>query len=887
MRIILTHEHADFDAIGALLGASLLDENALPVLPRQINRNVRAFLNLYGVELPFTEIQDLASEPITSVTLVDTQSLVTIKGMKRNSPVHVIDHHPIRPNLPENWTAHTDVTGACSSIFVEQLSEQNLHLNLIPATLLLIGIYEDTGSLMYAGTTPRDLNAAAYLLEQGASIKIATDYLNQALSPIQRRLYDTLLTQAESLTIQSQNIVITRAETNDFTEEISSIAHKLRDLLDPDALFLLVKTGEGIRLITRSTTDKINVGLISAHFGGGGHDRAATALIQSNDIYPDLNAVYTELVKILPRYIHPSIKVNQIMSQQPMILSPQVSAQEASQLMQRFGYEGYPVISDGKVVGLLTRRAVDRAIAHKLNLPTSSLMEVGDISIQPEDSIERLKQVMSESGWGQIPVVSSENKKIVGIVTRTDLLKTLIGNQTQLPGEHNIGSRLNAALPASRLLLLKKIATEASKNHLAIYIVGGFVRDLLMNRPSLDYDLVVEGDAVILGKSLAKQFGGRIVSHRRFGTAKWWINEIRTQLAKTLDDNGSLLPDDFPESIDLISARTEYYDHPTALPSVERSSIKLDLHRRDFTINTLALRLDGNHYGELYDHWGGLNDLRHGLVRVLHSLSFVDDPTRMLRAVRFEQRFKFRIETRTLQLMDEARTILHHVSGQRLQHEINLILMEEKSGEIFSRMKELGLLSSIQPELDWLVDDTTIFTTILNKQPDPEWNLPGTYSMFSYRQFLGYLIWLSRFPLDKLKEICTKLRLPTKLIKSLLGANSLWNEAFSLVDQPPSKIVSYLEKIPLIAIYAIYLTYPASEVRLMLDKYSREWRNMRPSINGQILRERNIAPGRIYQNILDRIRAAWLDGEIKSIEEENHLLGKLLKDFSDISNYGN
>jgi tRNA nucleotidyltransferase (CCA-adding enzyme) len=408
-----------------------------------------------------------------------------------------------------------------------------------------------------------------------------------------------------------------------------------------------------------------------------------------------------------------------------------------------------------------------------------------------------------------------------------------------------------------------------------------------MNRPSLDYDLVVEGDAVILGKSLAKQFGGRIVSHRRFGTAKWWINEIRTQLAKTLDDNGSLLPDDFPESIDLISARTEYYDHPTALPSVERSSIKLDLHRRDFTINTLALRLDGNHYGELYDHWGGLNDLRHGLVRVLHSLSFVDDPTRMLRAVRFEQRFKFRIETRTLQLMDEARTILHHVSGQRLQHEINLILMEEKSGEIFSRMKELGLLSSIQPELDWLVDDTTIFTTILNKQPDPEWNLPGTYSMFSYRQFLGYLIWLSRFPLDKLKEICTKLRLPTKLIKSLLGANSLWNEAFSLVDQPPSKIVSYLEKIPLIAIYAIYLTYPASEVRLMLDKYSREWRNMRPSINGQILRERNIAPGRIYQNILDRIRAAWLDGEIKSIEEENHLLGKLLKDFSDISNYGN
>jgi len=155
----------------------------------------------------------------------------------------------------------------------------------------------------------------------------------------------------------------------------------------------------------------------------------------------------------------------------------------------------------------------------------------------------------------------------------------------------------------------------------------------------------VEGNAINLAKALEKHFGGRMVSHSRFGTAKWQMAEIRAELIHRLPGNGPFDPADLPESLDLISARTEFYEYPTALPTVERSSIKLDLHRRDFTINTLALRLDGRHYGDLYDYWGGLNDLKRGAVRVLHSLSFVDDPTRMLRAVRFEQRFGFQIET--------------------------------------------------------------------------------------------------------------------------------------------------------------------------------------------------------------------------------------------------
>ncbi len=177
----------------------------------------------------------------------------------------------------------------------------------------------------------------------------------------------------------------------------------------------------------------------------------------------------------------------------------------------------------------------------------------------------------------------------------------------RFPGGSTWQTGSNSALPAARLALLKTVASQAHELHQAAYIVGGFVRDLLLDRPSQDFDVVVEGDAISLGQALSQRFGGRIVAHGRFGTAKWWIANQRDALAASLDNGLLLDARDLPESLDLISARTEFYEYPTALPTVERCSIKLDLHRRDFTINTMAVRLDGRHYGELYDYWGGLN----------------------------------------------------------------------------------------------------------------------------------------------------------------------------------------------------------------------------------------------------------------------------------------
>lgn len=892
MRIILTHEQADFDALGALLAAYLLDESSIPVLPRRINRNGRAFLTFYGAELPFVDPRDLPAEPIDQVLLVDTQSLITLKGLGAHTRIRVIDHHATRPDLPADWQLTLARTGACTTLLVDLLQEQNNNLITIPqATLLLLGIYEDTGSLTYGSTTARDARAAAYLMEQGANLSLLTDFLNPPLSPQQLLIYEKLLQSSQSLSINGQNVVIGCADASEVTDEISSVAHKLRDTLDPDALFLLVETGEGIRLIARSTTDQINVSAIAAVFGGGGHERASAALIHPSGENA-LEENRQRLVRLLPDYIIPAITVGQIMSRRPRLLTPRTPAEEAAQLMGRYGYEGYPVVQDGQVIGLLTRRAVDRAISHKLNLNASSLMEAGKVTIHPNQSIDHLQHVMADSGWGQIPVVDPVSNEIIGIVTRTDLLKTM-APKTGAPARQNIARQLEAVLPPTRLALLKAVAAEASNRHNGIYIVGGFVRDLLLERPGLDFDLVVEGDAIALAHILAASLGGRVVSHGRFGTAKWHIIEDRDTIARNLAASAAQVdpstnppfrfePADLPESLDIISARTEYYEHPTALPTVERSSIKLDLQRRDFTINTLALRLDGRHYGELHDYFGGLVDLNRKLVRVLHSLSFIDDPTRLLRAVRFERRFNFSIEQRTLDLMGEARTMLRQVSGERLHHELDLIMAEEQAASMLDRLEALQILPALYADLHWDPGKAGSLPDPQSLKSAADWNLPESLAGLSRLQIVRYLAWLAYLPESVFSGVCQRLKLHGGLVQVLKQARDLLKDLPSLDEKPVSQVVRRLDKVSLMAIFGVYLLINDEKQRDRLRQYATDWRKVMPATDGHVLELRGLPPSPTYHVILNTLRDAWLDGKIRSDKEEQAFLDQIIHQITEI-----
>jgi len=868
MHIILTHEQADFDAVASLMGAYLLCDSAIPVLPRRLNRNVRAFLALYGVELPFVDPRDLPNEPINDVTLVDTQSMVSVKGMGPKTRVQVIDHHPSRDGLPDDWDVTSVEIGATTTLIVEAMRERDGVLSPIQSTLLLLGIYEDTGSLTYSRTSGRDLRAAAYLLDHGANLQIASNFLNHPLSHEQQLLYDHLRSSAKHINIHGHTIVVACGEAGKLEEELSSIAHKLRDLLDPDALFLLITTRGGVQLIARSTSDNIDVAAVSARFGGGGHMRAAAGLIRNRE----LREVCKSLESILPEYVQPAITVSQIMSLDPQLLSPKTPVDEAARRMQRYGYEGYPVVEAGKVVGLLTRRAVDRALAHKLNLTAASLMEAGGYFVHPGDSVERLQRLVTETGWGQIPVVEPGSGDIVGIVTRTDLLKTLTP-QRALPGRINLSERLEITMPPVPLKLLKLIAEQASKQRAALYIVGGFVRDLLLELPSVDFDLVVEGDAIDLARSLAQMHGGRVTSHARFGTAKWHLDNQTAGLGSDLEKTGL-------NSIDLVSARTEFYTYPTAMPTVERGSIKLDLHRRDFTINTLALRLDGNHYGNLFDYWGGLNDLNDGLVRVLHSLSFVDDPTRILRAVRFEKRFSFRIGDRTLDLMLEARTLIERLSGDRIRHELNHILDLPQANRIIRRLNELSLLTDIHPELTWDEWLEERIRELEGLSPGEEWDLSDTDDGPDLKRNLAYVIWLIRLSSDQARSAAKRLKLSADLVRAVQSACQLWQECSKLSKATPSGAVSILDEAHPLARYALYLAAPDNKVKESIYHYINDWKKVAPEIDGHYLKELGIQPGPVYRTILGKLRSAWLDGLITSAEEEKILLEKILHQLS-------
>ncbi len=882
MRIILTHDQADFDAVASMLGALLLDPGAIALLPRAINRNAREFINTYKSDLGYTNSHKLPSEPVEHITLVDTQSLITLKGMSGTTLVQVIDHHPRKQGVDASWQVEITHTGACTTLLVEKIKEKSLPVSTIQATMLLLGIYEDTGSLSYSSTSARDLCAAGYLLDQGADLQKVAEFLNPPLTASQQVLYDRIMQTLETHLVQNQTIITAMANATDINDEISSVAHKLRDFLDPEALLLMVLTKQGIRLVARATTDAVNVSRIAAHFGGGGHARASSALIRpEGKLSPEefqrlLEKTYLEMISILDKHVKPLITVRHIMSKNPLILTPDTPVDEVARLMRRYGFEGYPVVVNGTIVGLLTRRNVDRALTHQLSVPASSLMDAGNIFVYPDDSMETLEKVMISSGWGQIPVIDPQNGEVVGIVTRTDLIKSR-SSEKATPSQEAIIQKLKKAVPASRYVLLKIIAQKAESLNLPIFIVGGFVRDLLLGRKSLDFDIVVEGDAIFFMKMLVKSFGGRSVSHNRFGTAKWYLADDKHQIAQKLSDSTVIDPNELPEHLDFITARTEFYTHPAALPIVESSGIKMDLHRRDFTINTLALRLDGDNFGKIFDFWGGLDDLRDKKIRILHALSFVDDATRLLRAVRFEQRFGFVIEERTLALMADSLPLISEMTGIRLLHEIELIISEAYAIKMFRRLDGLNILNAIYPALTWDTKIENRFTS-LNHMEDPlPWQIISPIGQLTLRQALGMIYLLMDKKIAELDAIAERLKVKRPLIEAVRQVNKLVAELDTLAIKPPSQIAQRLSKISHLAIFTAYTILQSEAQKELLRKYINDWSNVKPFTDGNDLLALGLPASPKLGTILDALRAAWLDGDIHSEAQEKELLAALIK----------
>ncbi|HSJ58333.1 MAG TPA: CBS domain-containing protein, partial [Anaerolineae bacterium] len=828
--------------------------------PRRPNRNLRDFLTLYWDELPYVRYEDLPRRvDIDRIILVDTQTLVTPKGMTDDTEVQIIDHHPLARELPPSWSYSGEEVGATATLLVERLVAARHSLTPVEATLLTLGIYEDTGSLTYPTTTARDLRCAAWLAEHGANLAVVSDFLHHGLTDQQLALYDALLDSAEVVDVAGHTIVVATATAEGYVEEISTLAHKIRDLYDPAGLFLIVDLGEYLQLVARSTTDSVDVGHIATHFGGGGHTRAAAALIREQHI----TGVRDELLDLLDRHIHPSVTVSQLMSYGVQTLSPETTVDAATEEMLRYGFEGFPVVdAAGHILGVLTRREIDRARRlHLGNMPVRHYMTKGDISVTPDDSIERLQQVMTQHGVGQVPVV--DNGEILGVVTRTDLIK-LWTTPTRAPTRRrDIAQRIEATLPTALLDLLRVASDLAQELGYPLYVVGGFVRDLLLGEPNLDMDLVVEGDAIRLARRVARQIDARTRSHRRFGTAKI-ILEGR--------ENEYGIP-----SLDFATARLEFYAHSAALPEVESGNIKADLHRRDFTINTLAIRLDSDHYGRLLDFYGGEEDLRNGVIRVLHSLSFIEDPTRIMRAARFEQRLGFEIEPRTAELIENALPMLSRVSAERLRHELYLIFAESEPERVLRRLDQLGVLHHIHPNLSCTDHTCSRFATLRHAVAGGTWDVRHTETG-APAPGLYLATWVYHLSREDIEAVASQLK-PFRQDLDLLREVSHLHTRFDDLDRPDltnAQIYALLRRTGSEARFVTWVGSHSERVRDRLLLYETELRHVEPVVDGAYLKSLGLKPSPLFGELLDAVRDARLNDEIETEEEEKALIARRL-----------
>lgn len=412
----------------------------------------------------------------------------------------------------------------------------------------------------------------------------------------------------------------------------------------------------------------------------------------------------------------------------------------------------------------------------------------------------------------------------------------------------------------------RRLGNLAGEAGVPIYIVGGIVRDLLLGYGSMDFDFVLEGDAISFATLVEARFGGTIKTHPRFRTANW-------------------RPADLPSlDIDLVTARSETYAHPAALPVVTPADLKADLLRRDFTINTMAIRLDPPHWGTFLDPYSGHDDLQNDLLRVLYPQSFRDDPTRIWRGVRFEQRFCLNFEPQTAAWLRQATPQLARLSGERIAHELLLVVQEGEPSLTMSRLNELGVLSSIHPQLRWTAGiagwwetvEQQVGTRFLQAAAfEWEWRLP------QWR----LLLFLMGQSADVGVEVARRLRLPLREQTALKAAlhlrKALSVDPFAGQEPPVSVIDHWLRPLaeppPAIALVAITLMNGPADRRVdWLKNYLLQWRKVRPAATGRTLRDRGVPPGPSYRKILGRLRAGWLDGHITSAAQERVYLDEIL-----------
>lgn len=892
MDLILCHRTADFDTLGAAVGMTLLLPGARIVLTGGAHPAVRDFLALHRDEYPLIELRSVHPEQIRSITVVDSQRRDRLGkaapwlDLPQLQALRVYDHHLGDDCDIPATEIDVQPVGAATTLVVERLQAADIQLNPFKATAMALGIHVDTGSLTFAQTTARDARALAWLMEQGATITALKDYIEPSLSPALQELLGRAIAQLQSETVQGHVLSWVMLETDGYVGGMAGLASQLLELTASDAILLgahyPTKGGgeDRVSVIGRSRIPGTDLQALFAPLGGGGHARAASLALRSCHAQATLDDLRQQLAQQVP----PPLTARELMSSPVRTIRPQTLIDEAQRILLRYGHSGLSVVDDrDQLVGIISRRDLDLALHHGFgHAPVKGYMTTRLKTITPTTPLDQIEQLMVTYDIGRLPVLDGTD--LVGIVTRTDVLRQLHRSHLQAQGLSQTDGLTDAPalsiqsvreLLRSRLIpdlwqLLETTAQYAEAQGWHLYLVGGGVRDLLLAEPDeplllSDIDLVVDGYHTALteaaGVELAKALqekhdSARLEIHGKFQTAAllWRNDPVFDSLW-----------------MDIATARTEFYPYPAANPLVEASSIRQDLYRRDFTINALAVQLTEPKAGELLDFFGGLLDLRDRQIRVLHANSFIEDPTRIYRAVRFAVRLGFEIEGQTRDHIAYALEsgVYERTQGEnaiapalqtRLRAELEYILEAPYWQAALRLLGELEALKCIHSSLrltPQLWRRIRLLDRALAKVISPPTAPPLTPWLLRLEVLLADLAPALR------GATATKLQLPADSIARLsqLAQDRQQVQEQLRQAQRPSQVDDALSGYSTASLILI-AAGAERPLRRQLWPYLTRWIEVKPPLNGNDLKRLGYRPGPQFKQILDELRRSRLDGQL-------------------------
>ncbi len=847
--VIATHGNTDFDAFAAMLAARHLYPNAV-VAVGALNRNVRDFYRLYADELDFVvDAHRLELEAIERLIVVETASasrLGELEPVALDPSVAKVlfDHHGDSgvPDWVDPEAAVLSADGALTTTLVGILAEREIAPTALEATAFALGIHEDTGSLTYPTTTQRDADALAWCLRHGARQDLVSSFLHMPLSAAERDLLDALMDALEPVDAAGEEVLVAALSWPEYVEGVSNLAHKIVDLTDARALVLLVEMDERVFAVVRSRTDGVDSAAVAAALGGGGHAQAASAIARTSLAEARRRA----LAALEEQAAADGLHARDVMSTPARSVSPDTDVRQAMALCQRHKQSGVFVVDGDRVVGAVAREDLDKAVGHGLgHAPVRGIMSGRVVTAAEDATLPELQMLVTSAQDGRVAIV--RDGELVGVVARAGLRRALEGAEPveRRPVE-SLAGQLSAVEPLRPLF--DAVAALGDRAD-GVYLVGGTVRDILLGEESFDVDIAIEGDAIEFGRALADALGGRATPHERFGTA----------VVSYGDD----------ERVDVVTTRTELYDAPAALPTVERASLREDLFRRDFTMNAMAVSLKPSDFGRLVDPFGGRADLDAGVLRVLHNLSFIDDPTRIFRGIRYEARYGFRFEEHTARLARGTidMGLVGDLSSARLRDELVTLLEEPGAAGGIRRLGDLGADRAVHPRLRADEEAAELFERAVALRDELGVEVPG------WRLGLAVLgrdltpeetyDWLERLKVR---------RREANLIAGAIAVSERIVERLRVEALAPADVAALADALapdaPLLAL--------AREDRPELRDYFTRLRAVRLEIGGAELAELGLEESPRVGEVLDELRRRKLNGELDGRESELEAARELL-----------